>query len=360
LENTAVSNDPTAATGWTRFWFTPIPTTGLAALRVLSGLLFAFWLLSLLGHQDGFFSMNGWIDGRALAAIQKNQVAMEAQQETLAMPIGWSLLFSVGQNPALFQALYWGAIAVFLLFALGIATRLTGVLSWVCVVSFLAGVGVAYEGDYLLAILAFYLMIGHLLLHQWSNITPLERILGTWDQFLFRRRPAAPRLSVAANWTLRLLQIHFVIVMMTSGFHKLQMGDWWSGAALWYPLHPTLQTTMESLQREKASAVPTMFFVSLIGYALIAWQIALPVFAWRTGIVSRVFLLGGAVCGWFGMAYWFQLPLFGPFICVSCLSFLSPDEWSWLKARGQALIGSNATSAPVRPVKQTAVASAKK
>jgi hypothetical protein len=361
LENFAVNNnDPSAIAGWNRFWFAPIPTTGFTVLRVMSGLLFAFWLLSFLGHQDGFFSLNGWIDLQTLNAIQKHQLAMENQQETLTTPIGWSLLFAVGQDSALLHATYWSAIAVFVLFAFGVATRLTSVLSWVLVVSFLAGPGITYEGDYLLAILAFYLMVGHLFLHQWSDISTVERILGTWDQFLLQRWifghvSNEPRTSVAANWTLRLLQIHFVILMVMSGLHKLQMGDWWSGAALWYPLHPPLQTTIESLQREKASAHSTMFFVSLIGYLLIAWQIALPVFAWRTGIASRVILFGGAALGWVGLAYYFALPLFGPFICISCLSFLNPDEWSWIRARAQSVIGARAVHAPVRAAKQSAV-----
>jgi hypothetical protein len=55
------------------------------------------------------------------------------------------------------------------------------------------------------------------------------------------------------------------------------------------------------------------------------------------------------------MLYYFKLPLFGPFICISCLSFLSPEEWSWIKARAQAIIGTNAASAPARPAKQSVV-----
>ncbi len=51
-----------AGNPWTRFWFTPIPITGMKVLRVLSGLLFLAWLLSFLGHQGEFFSLNGFFD----------------------------------------------------------------------------------------------------------------------------------------------------------------------------------------------------------------------------------------------------------------------------------------------------------
>src|SRR5262249_1643792 len=145
------------------------------------------------------------------------------RQEAFAAPLGWSVLYLplsggenpalLGENPALFQAVYFGSIAVFLLFAIGVATRLTGILTWVAVLSFLANPATNYEGDYLLGILAFYLMIAYLLLGQWNgNLTTIERILGSRDDFLFagmiwkrEERPA----SFAANFAIRLVQVHF-------------------------------------------------------------------------------------------------------------------------------------------------------
>ena len=41
-------------------WFTPAPITGMVVLRIASGLLFLVWLLSFVGHQNEFFSLNGW------------------------------------------------------------------------------------------------------------------------------------------------------------------------------------------------------------------------------------------------------------------------------------------------------------
>ena len=140
--------------------------TGLKCLRVLSGLLFFFWLLSFLGHQQAFFSLNGWFDAKAYQEVQR-------QQNLAPAPIGWSILYLAGQNAQAFQALYFGSLAVLLLFTLGVATRLTSACAWVIVVSFLANPATSYEGDYLLGILAFYLMIGHLTAGQWSgNLSP--------------------------------------------------------------------------------------------------------------------------------------------------------------------------------------------
>lgn len=337
-----MSDVATAPGAWSRFWFTPIPTTGLAVVRVLSGSLFAFWLLSFLGHQADIFSLNGFFDMRALAEAQRQQAPLP--------PIEWSIFYlpvgadgaRLGESALLFQVVYWAAIIIFVLFALGVATRITGVLTWLCVVSFLANPMGSYEADYLLAILAFYLMIGHLLLGQLNgNLTPIERILGSRYDFVLARwmfpsRTERPP-SYAANWTMRLVQIHFAIIIVTSGLHKLQMGDWWAGAALWYPLHPPFETTLQTIQRGRSTALPLLYLLSFIQYAMLAWQIAFPVFAWRSNRWCRAILLGGALAGWLGLAFIFKLPLFGPFLFIGCLTFLTADEWAAIKQRTLAI-----------------------
>ena len=342
---------------WTRFWFAPTSTLGMRCLRVLAGLLFFGWLASFLGHQVEFFSMNGWMDLQGIREIQREANAAPA-------PIGWSMLYFAGDNVPLFQAMYFGSLTVLLLFTLGVATRITAPLTWVIVVSFLANPATSYEGDYLLGILAFYLMIGHLIVGQWSgNLSPLERIVGSRGDFVLPARSASagfiPRTtSHGATLMMRLLQIHFAIIMVASALHKLQMADWWAGVALWYPLHPTLQTSLESLRLEAPFAPRTLFFLSLLQYGVLAWQLAFPVFAWRSGW-WRIMLLGGAVLGWIGLFFLFKLPLFGPFIMLGCLSFLRPEEWAWALDRLRSVWSSAAVGKSATEPKKIAVTMAK-
>jgi hypothetical protein len=343
---------------WTRFWFTPTSTTGMQCLRFGSGLLFLAWLVSFVGHQVELFSLNGWLDRKALEEM--------GRQENLApVPIGWSILYLAGDSVALFQALYWGSLAVLALFTLGIATRITGVLTWVIVVSFFANPATSYEGDYLLGILAFYLMIGHLLVGQWhGNLSIAERILGARDDFVFARWLFPPRVaerpaSCGANFMMRLVQIHFVMIIVTSALHKLQISDWWSGVALWYPLHPTFKTTAESLQRERPNVDFTLFYLSLAQYLVLAWQLGLPFFAWRPGRWWRGLLVGGAAVGWLGASFLFQLPLFGPFVLLGCLSFLRPEEWEWVKNSVHSRLGGAVTTKAAPGLKKVAVSAGK-
>jgi hypothetical protein len=82
----------------------------------------------------------------------------------------------------------------------------------------------------------------------------------------------------------------------------------------------------------------------LTQYAVLAWQIGFPAFAWRHG-VWRMVLIGGAIAGWLGCFFILSLPLFGPIYLIGCLSYLSADEWQRIGAWfGRRFGGAESTS----------------
>ncbi len=318
--------DAWAVRAWLEFWFRPIEPLGLHALRFLVGVLLIVWLLPFLGNTQALFGLEGWFD-------------QQAYRETARLPVedrpqfGWSILYLCGSNPLLLKGACAGAIVVFSLFTLGIATRVTAIASWVMVVSFSANPAFGYDADGLLVLLVFYLMVGYVLLNQSQGGQSLAaRYLGSRQQIvLFNRTRSAEavesRPSVAANVALRLLQVHWAMVMVAGGLHKLQFGDWWAGVALWYPLYPPLSATLEDARAHSAHGVAWLTVLSLAAYAVLAWQIAFPVFAWKPH--GRWLLLGGASLGWLGCAWLYELPLFGAVLFLGCLSYLTAEEWRW-------------------------------
>ncbi|MCP4786593.1 MAG: hypothetical protein GY903_07195 [Fuerstiella sp.] len=319
----------TAFRSWGDFWFCATDPVGLHAIRVLAGILFLAWLLPFAGQLDGLFGLHGWFDQQAYREAGRLPEGLRPQ-------FGWSALFLCGSNPMLLKAAYGVSLVVLALFSLGIATRLTAVLTWVIVVSFSANPATSYDADALLVILAFYLMIGYVFLGQssrgqgYGNQSLRSRLLGHKETWLFytarsgKSAESRPH-SVAANVAVRLLQVHLAIVIVTSGLHKLQFGDWWAGVAFWYPLYPPLATTIEDAREHIADRIPFLVLLSLAAYATLCWQIAFPLFAWKR--YWRKLLLAGAVAGWLGTTLLYQLPLFGPTIFIGCLSYLSPSEW---------------------------------
>jgi hypothetical protein len=304
---------------WLNFWFLPADPIGLHCLRVLAGLLFLSWLLPFAGHLDPLFGLEGWLD-------------QQARYAALELPggppptLGWSILDLCGGDSTSLTVVYWLSLAVLILFTLGLWTRLTGVLTWLIVVSFTANPAISFDADALLVILAFYLMIGYLLLGlRAPNQSLGARLLGSRATWLFGSSSDRAAKSIGANVALRLLQVHIALILFTSGLHKLQFGDWWVGVALWYPLHPPFETSLASARAWAPFGIFYMTLLSLVSYAVLAWQIGFPFFAWKRR--WRPVLIVGAVLGWVGSSLVYRLPLFGPVFFIGCLSYLSGVEW---------------------------------
>ncbi len=331
---------------WNRFWFTPTAPAQLHRLRVLAGLLFLGWLLAFAAHRHELLSLQGLFDREAYGELaEKERDLSEKESRPVSIspaPIGWSIFYLAGDNSSLFDALYWGSVVILTLFILGIAPRITGILTWIVVVSATANPATSYDADFLLVIFAFYLMLGYLFHGLWyGEYSIIERILGTNESLLFwpwlrhdRRETASP--SYAANVAVRLVQVHFAIIVVTSALANLQNPDWWSGVAYWYPLHPPFQTSKAAYEREAQGANFALGLLSFAEYVALAWQIGFPAFAWRRGR-WRLLLVGGGVVAWFWMMAVRGQPLFGPIYFIGCLSYLQPDEWrglrSWLPQR---------------------------
>jgi hypothetical protein len=303
---------------WLEFWFKPSDVIGLHTLRVIAGVLFLIWLLPFAFHVEALFGLSGWFDRQAYADAAR-------VPDGPSQSIGWSVLYLFGANSVWLYTAYAASIVVLVLFTLGIGTRLTAPLTWVVVASFSVNPAIAYEADMLLVVLSFYLAVGYLLLHlRQPGQTRVATFLGARNTWLFSRvTNRAP--SVAATVSIRLLQVHWAAIMLVGGLQKLQSGAWWSGWALWYPLHPPLDTTMADV-RELAPHINTyMVLLSLAAYVVLAWQIGFPFFAWRQR--WRLLLIGGAAVGWIWTSFVEGLPLLGPAIFVGCLGYVTSDEW---------------------------------
>ncbi len=348
---------------WTGFWFSPVAPTALHVVRVLSGLLFLFWLLSLAGHQTALFGLGGWLDAQAHKEVGRmdREAAPEQMLDRPDAPMNWSVLYLCGDSSAAVQAVYWASVAVLVLFTLGAACRLTALLTWLIVASFTSNPAMYEPADQLLTMLAFYLMLGYLLLGQYRRSQSWAgRVLGPRDAFLFpwrsgSRKPDQDlRGSYAAHLALRLFQVHFALLVFTSGLQKLQFAEWWSGVALWFPLHPPLETSEEELRTIASQAPRYLFFLSLAGYCVLAWQLLFPMFAWRKH-GWRLVLLGGAVAGCVGGALIGDMSWSGPTFVVASLCYVAPTEWRQLARRLAGLSGLlDLTGQPASPVRLAA------
>jgi hypothetical protein len=238
----ATAND-TLSGRWNRFWFAPADPTTLGLIRVCCGVLVLYVHLVYTAHLQGFFGANGWIDLRSANNIrhrttyfappsgwQNNDRADQADGPAGTM-VGrgqtvWSIWFHV-TDPRTMTLVHGGILVVMVMFTLGLWTRVTAVLTWLAVLSYLHRAPLALFGlDTVMNVVLIYLMIGPS-----GAALSLDRLLVRY----FRRGQSAgaPEPSEPANLAIRLMQIHLCIIYLASGLSKLQGAAWWNGTAIW-------------------------------------------------------------------------------------------------------------------------------
>lgn len=323
---------------WANFWFLGRSPLSLHALRVLFGIIGIVWLMSYLGHVNEFFGFDGWFDRAAFIEIGELAETQRQPQNQ-----SWSLLYLVAHDATLLTVFYWCSILVLTLFTLGICTRLTSILSWLVIVSFSANPFIEAETDVFLRIIYFYLMIGYVLIGLLNTSNPIELVLGSSSHWLWKclNHENSVTYSSAATVTIRLMQIHFALMVVVLGLFKLQLMEWWSGVAFWYPMNRTSTLSVDAINDMKPGRDAYLNAISFAAYCVLAWQIFFPTFAWRTGYARGV-LLGGAVTGMIGLMIIYPIPLLGPVFFLLCLVYLTDDEWNWVLSPLSRLVNGRA------------------
>src|SRR5262249_42407911 len=140
----------------------------------------------------------------------------------------WSVYFHITDTTAI-VACHIGFLIAMAMFTVGFATRVTSVLAWVGVISYIQRTPTTVFGmDTMMNILMVYLMIGP------SGATlSVDRWIQKWRARKEGREPDPVQPSVMANFAIRLMQVHFCFIYMASGLSKLQGPAWWNGTALW-------------------------------------------------------------------------------------------------------------------------------
>ena len=124
---------------------------------------------------------------------------------------------------------------------------------------------------------------------------------------------------------MRLLQVHFAVVVVTSGLHKLQFGDWWAGLASGIPLHPPFETDCRgaSARWPRGERLPVLRSARRIPDAGLADR--LPAVRLAAALAAGVARRGRARLGRLGL----RLPAAAvrAGLSIGCLSYLTPAEW---------------------------------
>jgi hypothetical protein len=225
---------------WDRFWFKPSDPVVIGFIRLCTGLVVLYVHLMYTVDLLSYVGKYGWLDENgpgSAAHFLRYDLSFPVQPSTWNATqqeyIGhghlfWSIYYDM-ENPAWIYAVHFSIVAVSLLFAIGLWTRVTSVLTWIGAMCYLQRAPTLLFGqDTMMNILLIYLMIGPsgaaLSVDDWLR-RRRERAAGLGD------RPSPPLAS--ATVATRLIQINFCYIYLASGTSKLLGSMWWSGTAIW-------------------------------------------------------------------------------------------------------------------------------
>ncbi len=281
--------------GWSNFFFTAADPTPLGLIRITAGLL-AFWSLFVLGLDlHDYFGATGWADPDVVRVLERR--------------LSWSFWFFVPD--AWLRPVWLLCLAILFLFAVGLFSRVTAVLSWVIVVSTVHRLPVALFGfDQVLSVLLLYLAVTGAS----GQGVSLDHFLKRWRQarshaaisravpLKARSRlpvgppgPGIPPPTVSANLALRLTQIHLGLIYAMAGLAKLQGPSWWTGIALWKTM-----TTGEFAGLNFTALAAWPVLVNFLTHTSLILELVYPVLVWVK--LLRPLMLAGMVILHLGIA----------------------------------------------------------
>ena len=293
---------------WNEFWFVPRDTNVLSLLRLLTGFVALYWLLTFTPDLITFFGPQGMIPPDLLATWIGSRSMMS--------------YFNFFSSPAELWTVHVIGIVIVGLFTGGAFTRVTSVLALLVVLSYIHRAPmVAGEFEPILTFVMFYLCFA-----------PCGEYLSV-DALLRRRRENSAQAGMPTPGTLvhrssattiatRLIQVHLVLVYLMIVLGQLNGGAWWNGQAVW-----------ALMARPESRTVDLTTWLHAHPYMLNAWthgivlfELAFVVFIWNRW--ARPVLLGLSVVVWTSLALITGLHLYCAMMVLAGLAFVDP---AWLR-----------------------------
>jgi len=273
------------------FFFSPRSTTPLGILRILVGGLIFFWAITLWLQKEMWFGSPGLISPETA-----DRWIITFCRECVDPSVLWP-----GPRGGFFYAVCLSLLMFTSIgFAVGAFTYFSGWMTFVLLqICMIRGIFAMYGGDFLLKTLLFYLLL-----------SPCGRVL-SWDC----RRTPSYRLTSAAPWALRLIQIQIALVYVATVLYKGMTPNWQYGNAVYYSTQ---------LRHYNRAPLPLEALTStegnLVTWIILAVELALGTLIWWRPLRPWVVLAGLALH--FGMDYSMSIPFWQVTMMIGLLSFI--------------------------------------
>lgn len=298
---------PAAVRAWDRFFFTPADPTPLALVRIAVGLLL-LWSFGWLGTElSSWLGPNGWAD--------------PALVEATMPPSAWS--FWLWLPSWLITPVFALGLLAVLALTVGLGSPVAAVLTWLLVIGTNRRIPVIFFGfDGVMAMWTFYLAV--------TGACGQALSVDRWLGLRTGRLPAGPPVpTVAANLSLRLIQLYLCLIYASAGLAKLQGTPWWDGSAVAMLLG---NSEFRPFDLTGLASYPEL--LQLATHGTIALELLYPSLIWNRG--WRPWLLAGAVGMHLAIALSMGLTVFSFAMIAGNLAFVPP---AWLHGLARLVRG---------------------
>ena len=305
-------------TAWNKFWFTSNDPCILSVLRILSGVIALYFLLSYNQDLVHWFGPDGLLPTETVRQITGAASTAPSANRPVAFHIS-HLDYITSVNTLWISHVL--AILVVMAFTVGLLTRLTSVLSFLILLAYVHRAPmIAGLMEPVLVMLVMYLCLGpagaFLSVDAWRKSRASQGKKGDSE-----RQAQNTQESIAANIARRLIQIHLAGLYLIMGLSKLGGDTWWVGQAVWWLIAHT------------ESRLVDLTFLYRYEYLLNAWthgvvlfELGFAILIWNRNL--RPFLLWLGVVHWVAIALITGLMAFSAVMLVANLAFLEPR---WLR-----------------------------
>lgn len=285
-----------AAAGWDRFWFAPVPTSTLAAVRIAYGAVLLGWCTLISFDLLAFFSDDGLLP------------------ERVSRPWTWSVLDVFSSDTAvvvLFAVLVVAAACLLV----GFHTRLAALAAFVALLSFeRRNLVVFNSADDLLRLFGLYLVLAPA-----GAALSVDRWRSARDRFW--------EFPARAPWALRLVQLQVSAMYLFTVWLKLRGETWNDGTAVSYSLRVVEVGRFDLPGWLTQSAV----LVNLLTYGTLAIELALALLIWNRR--ARPYVIAAGVALHLSIQATIMVGLFSTTVFVGYLAFVPPDTMADLLSR---------------------------
>jgi hypothetical protein len=280
---------------WNHFFFTPQSPVPIAIFRILFGICVSATVMLMHADWLEWFGVHGWVSLSTMTAIEPGPRL--------------NLFTIMPQDDHWIAAFFWVFLVFAFLLTVGLWTRLSSVVIFLCLNSIQQrNLFMIHGGDTFLRVTGFFLIFAPA-----GAAFSLDRL---WR---VRRGLEGPEISPRAPWAQRMIQFELALLYFTSFWWKMKGDTWPNGTALYYVMH------LHSLSR---FPVPGWIQYPVIlkagSWFTLALEFGLGVLIWFRPFRYPLLLLGLGfhLC----LEYAFNIPMFQWDILTAYVLFIDPAD----------------------------------